>query len=133
MTKTNQPLNVISPNRLLRLAVLAGGPVASWYLFQSRVSEGLGNAAPLAALVVVALWSPLYFSVPAILCQRERDRLLPAGGGPVASLVRGTRLIPAMLDDESGIRLETIVTLIAFAVILTLSAGDIVAAAGMLI
>ena len=132
MTTTTTHIRKPAAVQNARLVLLAAGPIASWTLFEAKFAEGLAATAPLAALVLVALWSPLYFSVPALLCQSERDRLLPAGSGPFASMRRGLNLIPVMLKAESGIKLETIVSLTSFAILTLVSSPTLVTAVGML-
>jgi len=98
-------------HRVLRLAVLALGPVVT--LASARLLGAHYRADEVAAVetVVLALWSPLFFSFPALLLQHDRDRALPAERN---SLVRGLKLIPHLLSPTSSIRVETAVSVAAF-------------------
>lgn len=99
---------VVAPGRgllrIARLGVLLAGPVITLELLHRYA--GSIETASLEALAVL-LWSPLFFSVPALLLQNERDAALPMER---SSLVRGVKLIPYLLSRNSPIRLETIVS-----------------------
>lgn len=99
---------VVAPGRgllrIARLGALLAGPVVTLELLHRYV--GGIETASLETLAVL-LWSPLFFSVPALLLQNERDAALPSERN---SLVRGVKLLPYLLGRNSPIRLETIVS-----------------------
>lgn len=99
----------------LRLSLLFAGPLLSWVIAQRFIAGSLAaGEINIIALTLAILWSPLYFSIPALLMQRERDLLLPSTGGIISSLFRGIKLVPAMLNLESGIRTETVASLVGW-------------------
>jgi hypothetical protein len=67
-------------------------------------------------LAVLVLWSPFVpLSIPALLTQDARDKMLPQYHGLVGNTVRATLLIPHILrDPRSSIRVETLASLVGF-------------------
>lgn len=90
--------------RALRLAVLLLGPVVT-LAFAGRLGAGIETASVETA--VMLLWSPLFFSVPALMLQHQRDAALPLERN---SLVRGIKLLPYLLSKQSPVRVETIIS-----------------------
>ena len=115
--------------RTLRLIALAVGPFATLAALNTFAADAMGADAPMAVLIVALLWSPAFFSVPALLLQHERDALLPTGSGVGASLARGSRLVPALLGAGSTVRTETAVSLgswMAFCAVHAAAIGGVV-------
>jgi hypothetical protein len=103
--------------RLLRLAILLVGPFAT-LAFAGRIGANV-EAASLEA-VAVLLWSPLFFSVPALMLQNERDRALENERN---FLVRGIKLLPHLLAKGSPVRAETLVSTVTWLCLLAMT-GD---------
>jgi hypothetical protein len=90
--------------RPLVAGVLALGPVATVVALLVAHSSQAGQAgtllgaAPMSTYLTVALlaWSPLPFSVPAVLMDSARDAALPGFSGS-GRLVRGLALVPYMV------------------------------------
>jgi len=120
---------LMAPVATLRLVILFAGPLASWQLAQATFADQLApGEINFVALVLALIWSPLFFSIPALLMHRDRDRLVPSAGGLVASLVRGVRLVPTMFRHESGIRTETFASIVGWTALLIASAPQLGAA-----
>lgn len=105
------------------LAVLTGGPVATVLGLQALYAapdQTVLSAAPLWMYLVVAvvMWSPLPFSLPAVLLERARDEALPGYEGP-ARLLRAALLVPYMLT-RSPHRVEFLASVVGFALALVL-------------
>ena len=132
MRTTHAPAANRSFASILRLAALAVGPAASLSVFNQKVAPILGSDSPLGVAILVLLWSPVFFGIPALLTQRERDGLLPTTGGPVASVRRGLKLLPAMLARSSGIRAEVLVSMAAWVVLIVTTADSLKLAVSML-
>lgn len=95
--------------KAIRLAILAVGPVLTMIVL-TRLPAGT-DASTVSTLMVL-LWSPLFFSVPALLLQRERDQALP----DTSISVRWAKLLWYMAaSPQSTVRTETTVSLIAWA------------------
>jgi len=90
--------------RVLRLAVLLLGPVVT-LAFSTRIGASVESDS--IATAVALLWSPLFFSIPALMLQNDRDAALPFERN---SLVRGIKLVPYLLSKQSQVRVETIVS-----------------------
>lgn len=90
--------------RVARLGVLLLGPVVAMAL-AARIGSGVETASIETALML--LWSPLFFSIPALLLQHDRDAALPLERN---FLVRGVKLLPYLLSKQSPIRAESIVS-----------------------
>lgn len=105
------------PARPGMIAILGFGPVASllalvmWY----PADPGVFASAPLwmYAVGVLVAWSPLPFSIPAVLLESARDAALPSYRG-VGRLVRAVLLVPHMVW-ASPRRLEFATSLLGFA------------------
>lgn len=121
----------LSAARATRLAVLGVGPLLSWAALQRWLTvDGFADEAALGALVLAVLWSPVFFGIPALLLQNERDALLPARGGPIASLIRGARLVPALLRSRA--RTETVASLVGWAALVAVAAPALTRAFSLL-
>lgn len=104
--------------RSARLAALALGPFVSlWATRQYLAPHVTPLEWALLDVVVFVAWSPLYFSVPALLCQHDRDAALPHLDGLLGSLWRGVVLIPYLLSNRSPVRTETAVSLVSWVLI----------------
>jgi len=110
--------------RVLRLAVLAVGPFAT-LAFVPRIGSGIEVASIETALML--LWSPLFFSIPALMLQNDRDRALP---GERNAFVRGIKLLPHLLSVGSAIRSEMLVSTATWVVLTLLTLDSVVAAVG---
>lgn len=66
-----------------------------------------------ALLAALLLWSPLFFSIPALLLQDARDAALDHWRGPIGSLVRGVVLLPYLcFSKHSPCRHEAVASLL---------------------
>jgi hypothetical protein len=107
-----------TPLRLLRLAVLAVGPIATLALL-ARWGGYRQYETPGVQFVATLLWSPLFLSVPALLMQNERDLTLPAVR---PWYWRGLRLIPHLATSrDSVVRPETWVSTLSWLLMLTVT------------
>lgn len=107
-----------TPWRLLRLGVLAAGPLltlallSSWGGYQRYETPGV-------LFTATVLWSPLFLSIPALLMQHERDLTLPAVR---PWFWRGARLLPYLATSrDSVVRPETWVSVLSWIVMLTMT------------
>lgn len=113
--------DVLLPRPLAWVVLLAGPAATMWALTSWMPSTELGSVSSPTALwfLLVLLWSPAFFSIPALLTQHARDRALSSLGGPAwhpGNLVRGVILIPYLLFAKSSpIRVETALSLVGFA------------------
>jgi len=109
--------------RPVRAAILLAGPLLSWSVIGVLFSNTRPGELAFAAIVTALLWSPLFFSVPALLLQHERDAALPAGKGITVALWRGVRLPFALLSGPAG--KEFVISLVGWALLLSSSATEI--------
>lgn len=119
------------PLHPIRAAVMLAGPALTWSLTSALLGPARSGELELAAVIVVLLWSPLFFSVPALMMQRERDRALPAGRGIIASLLRGVQLPMALLRGPAAS--EFAVSIMGWALLLAISGSSALRGLGMLI
>ena len=110
--------------RVLRLAVLAVGPFVT-LAFVPRLGAGVEVAS--IETVLMLLWSPLFFSIPALMLQNERDRALPAERN---ALVRGIKLLPHLLSVRSSIRVEMLVSIATWSVLTLLTLDSVTTVVG---
>lgn len=103
------------------LFVLGAGPGLSVALLV-RGAESFPFAGMLSTALVLALaaWSPLFFSIPALLLQDARDRALnwwgPWWARPAVHLARGLALVPYLsCSPRSRVRPEMVVSLVGLA------------------
>lgn len=100
------------------IATFLGGPLGTVVALQYLYAAGAQwlAAAPLSMWLTVAVvvWSPLPFSLPAVILERERDDALPGYRG-LGRVVRAALLVPHMLT-RSPARVEFAVSLVGFAV-----------------
>lgn len=108
----------LSTRTLVLGAVLTAGPYATVrYVEHLAASPWLRtDQLGLAVGVALAMWSPLFFSFPALLLQGARDAALPELRGPVGTTVRAVRLVPHLLSDASPVRVEMGLSLVGFAI-----------------
>lgn len=72
-----------------------------------------------ALLGALMVWSPLFFSLPALLLQDARDAVLDHWRGPVGTLARAVVLLPYLCcSKKSPCRPEAIASVIGFGVAL---------------
>lgn len=126
-TSTNAARSI----RPIRSTVLLAGPLLTWSLLTMTIRDARPGELEIAAIVVALVWSPLFFSIPALMMQRERDRAVPAGGGPAASLRRGLALPGALLRGPSGA--EFALSLAGWALLLAVNGVYVVRGAGILL
>ena len=105
--------------RVLRLAVILLGPVVT-LAFAVRIGTGVETASIETA--VMLLWSPLFFSIPALMLQNERDAALPLERN---FLVRGIKLLPYLLSKQSPVRAESIVSTVMWLWLLLLTGNSV--------
>lgn len=103
--------------RVLRVAVILLGPVVT-LIFAGRT--GVETASVETA--VMLLWSPLFFSIPALMLQNERDAALPLERN---FLVRGIKLIPYLLSKNSPVRTESIISTVMWLWLLLLTGNSV--------
>jgi hypothetical protein len=126
-TSTNAARSI----RPIRSTVLLAGPLLTWSVLTLIMLDARPGELEIAAIVVALVWSPLFFSVPALMMQRERDRAIPASGGPVASLRRGVLLPAALLRGPSGA--EFALSLAGWALLLAVNGAYVIRGIGILL
>lgn len=106
----------MNDRRLLTGAALLVAPIiAAWFV--ARDPGPVSVTRGLTSLVVLAMFSPLFFSVPALVTQHARDRALPGVPNPA----RAVLLIPNLLfSPRSTARFETLMSVAGFAAALSL-------------
>jgi hypothetical protein len=109
--------------RPVRAAILLAGPLLSWSLIGVSFSNARPGELAFAAIVNALLWSPLFFSVPALLLQHERDAALPTGKSITMALWRGVRLPFALLSGPAG--KEFAISLLGWSLLLSSSATEV--------
>lgn len=104
--------------RIVSLPVLAVGPVASVLFLMNHTGFWLQPWQLAGALaIVMSLWSPLPWSIPALMLQDSRDHALADRHGPVGTVRRAFELVPYLTcDPASPVRLEMAASLVGFAV-----------------
>jgi hypothetical protein len=114
MTNNTQAYPTTSSTiKFLRLVIFIFGP-----LFTLQFLSQAGNTPQTQgmALMAMLLWSPLFFSIPALLMQNQRDKALYH---EKSNIWRGVKLIPyLLLAKTSTVKLETLVSLVAWFFIL---------------
>jgi hypothetical protein len=96
---------------LTGFGLLVAPLAAAWWL--TRNSSPADTTSGLISLVVLAMFSPLYFSVPALVTQHARDRAL----GTVRNPMRAVLLVPHLIfNSSSPVRFETAMSVVGFAV-----------------
>lgn len=107
----------ITNNPILRSIFLFVGPLLSLAIF-SRFSKGFShNDINSIKLVLVLIWSPLFFSIPALIMQNSRDSYHPHSKGLVDDLKRALNLIPDLLKRRDGASLEMASSLLGWLVL----------------
>lgn len=128
MNSTQIALVNHGPWRGVRLSILAVGPFASLTLLSNTIAGSYQGEVLVVAAVNALAWSPLFFSVPALLMQSERDAFAPEARRLLPVLRRSASLIPhLLLSARSPVRLEMAVSIAAWVLLLMASGGDIVA------
>ena len=96
------------------LATLAVGPVITVIAITSgAVAETM---TPMALIVALVFWSPLPFSIPALILQDARDAALDEASGVLGWARRTVMLIPWLATaTASGARLAAILSIAGFA------------------
>jgi hypothetical protein len=103
--------------RSAKSILLVAAPTLS--LLGLRLLQGSNWAAKpyigYGAIALLIMWSPLFFSFPALLLQGGRDKLLTGWSRFPLSLVRGLLLVPvSILSPKSTIRQESFWALLGF-------------------
>jgi len=130
MTTKIAPYSDWTTLRLLRMVVLGAGPFVTLMLSGRIPSTTLADVAG-REFAVTLLWSPLFFAIPALLLQRQRDLAL-AGVRPW--FWRGLRLLPHLLfSKDSTVRPETAVSLSAWLVLLGVTGSSAVEVIGRIL
>lgn len=100
----------MSAGRITRFLILLLGPVLSHLVLRRLTDQGADFNGLVFALFV--MWSPLFFGLPALLMQRERDGALLH---EKSTLVRGTKIIPhLLLSPDSTVRPETFASILGW-------------------
>lgn len=78
----------------LAAGIVLAGPYFTIRLVQQLQSEGyiLGDQFNVVAMSSLLLWSPLFFSIPALMQQKIRDAYKPRTNGIFNTLLRGLTL-----------------------------------------
>lgn len=109
-TSIDYPNTYFRPGKVTRFLTLLIGPVLSYTLL-SRLVSGSEDLNGLV-FALFTLWSPLFFGIPALLMQRERDGSLVK---EKSATIRGMKLIPhLLLSSDSTVRPETFASLLGW-------------------
>lgn len=111
--------------RWVSLPILAIAPVVSvgWIIAHAGGFWLAGWQLPLVLAAVLTMWSPLPWSVPALMTQDARDEAMPELRGLVGSARRAVALVPYLsFSDKSPVRAEMIVSLVGFTMALVVAA-----------
>jgi len=104
-------------NLTWKIPFLALGPFLSILLSPTLLNNfTLPGEAPLVTLVVLALWSPLFFSIPALLLSDARDRALTQYRGVLGSITRALLLVPVLMRNNSPVKNEMRASILGFSV-----------------
>lgn len=105
---------------ITKLAVfLLVGPLLSLQAFNHYLLPKLTTYDySVARLMLVLLWSPIFFALPAILMQKSRDAALPQYSGVVGNAVRGAKLLPYLIAQRNTHSIETIASLAGWVVLI---------------
>lgn len=79
---------------IIATGIVLAGPYLTISLVQQLQSEGyiLNDQIKIVALASLMLWSPLFFSIPALMQQKIRDAYKPLSKGIFSTIVRGLTL-----------------------------------------
>lgn len=104
--------------RVTVLTLLFGPALTIIFLLRMVGTVWLTRAQlPIVIEVALAFWSPLFFSIPALLLQDARDAALDHWRGPVLSAIRGLVLLPYLaFSPKSPARLEARISILGFAI-----------------
>lgn len=103
----------LSGRRIAEYLLLLTGPLASYVLLRGATSGSADENG--LALALFLIWSPVFFGVPAMLMQRERDGALT---GEKSAVGRGVKLVPHLLTSpDSTARPRTLVSLIGWLIL----------------
>ena len=95
------------------------GPLASLFAFNHYLLPKLSvYDITIAKFILVLAWSPLFFSLPAILMQKSRDAALPQYQGLLGNFIRGFKLIPYLLSRKDQNALETLAMLLGWTILI---------------
>jgi len=103
--------------RAITIPLLVAGPLACLQLLANAVGGPwlLSDQFALVAVLNLAVWSPLWFSIPAFLLQDARDQALPHLTGLLGTSARALLLIPhLLLSPSSPVRQEMAASLLGF-------------------
>ena len=105
-----------------KIPFLTFGPVISILLFPALLyGFTLPGEEPLVILIVLALWSPFFFSIPALVLADARDRTLIQYRGLLGSIARGLLLIPVLLRGDSPVKNEMRASILGFTMALIIA------------
>jgi hypothetical protein len=97
------------------------GPFASLYLFNQYLLPNLTSYDfTIAKAMLVLLWSPIFFALPAILMQKTRDAALPQYSGLIGNTVRAFKLLPHIIAQGNRHSIEMVVSLASWVILITL-------------
>jgi hypothetical protein len=110
-TTITQRTSIISKLALFLLVA----PLASLYLFNQYLIPNLTSYDfSIAKAMLVLLWSPIFFAMPAILMQKTRDAALPQYSGVFGNTVRAFKLIPHIIAQGNRHSVEMIASLLGW-------------------
>ena len=105
-----------------KVPFLTFGPVISILLLPALLyGFTLPGEEPLVILIVLALWSPFFFSIPALVLADARDRTLIQYRGLLGSIARGLLLIPVLLRGDSPVKNEMRASILGFTMALIIA------------
>ncbi len=114
-TTITQRTSIISKLALFLLVA----PLASLYLFNQYLIPNLTSYDfSIAKAMLVLLWSPIFFAMPAILMQKTRDAALPQYSGVFGNTVRAFKLIPHIIAQGNRHSVEMIASLLGWVILI---------------
>ena len=86
------------------VGIVLAGPYLTIRLVQQLQSEGyiLADQFNVVAMASLLLWSPLFFSIPALMQQQIRDAYKPTTKGVFGTLLRGLTLPVHLVRNPSS-------------------------------
>lgn len=111
--------NTLSTNPEVKLTLkglaLLISPFLSYWIFQQNYASNFSsNDVSSIKLVFLLLWSPLFFSIPALLMQKSRDSYQTEVRGITHTIKRSLTLIPGIILKKNQASLEMSLSIVGY-------------------
>jgi hypothetical protein len=105
----------------IKALVLLIAPTLTYWIFQQNYASNFTiNDISSIKLVFLLFWSPLFFSIPALLMQKSRDSYQSEVKGLLHTFKRGLTLIPGIIAKKNQASFEMAVSLVGYALLIAL-------------